>query len=105
MSDSPANLSISDITSRSMTVAWKRPIESHGDILGYVLQFRDESDTCHKEIVIQCSDCNDTMVSFSFPKIYYFIASYQRILEFWIFKIKLRLNGYFRINNTPTVHS
>ena len=63
MSDPPNELDVSDVKSRSVVVSWKSPTKSYGEILGYVLQLRDSTDVCHKEIFIRCTDCKGSIVS------------------------------------------
>ncbi|XP_053398221.1 fibronectin-like [Mercenaria mercenaria] len=58
MSEPPTNLDITNVTSRSLYIAWMKPVETHSaENYGYVLQIKDDQDQCAKEIIYRCSDC------------------------------------------------
>ena len=54
---------VTDITSRSLRISWKKPRNSYGEILGYVVHLRDDSDTCVRETILSCSGCIGNIVS------------------------------------------
>ena len=63
VSEAPEEIMVTDITSRSLRISWKKPIKSYGDILGYVVQLHDDSGVCVRETILKCSDCSGTLVS------------------------------------------
>ena len=46
-----------------MVISWKIPRNSYGEILGYVVQLRDDNGTCVRETIINCTDCTGKLVS------------------------------------------
>ena len=46
-----------------MVVSWKKPVDSYGEILGYVLQLHDGSNVCVKEVITKCTNCIGNLVS------------------------------------------
>ena len=72
---------VADITSRSLRISWKKPRNSYGEILGYVVQLRNDSGDCVRETIIECTNCTGNLVSGSwlwFPSVQltYFLFSF-----------------------------
>ena len=54
---------VANITSRSLRISWKKPRNSYGEILGYVVQLHDDNGDCVRETIIKCTGCIGTLVS------------------------------------------
>ena len=58
MSDPPTNLTITGVTSRGFDIFWGKPNRTYSEEnYGYVLQIKDDKDTCLKEVIYRCSNC------------------------------------------------
>ncbi|XP_053398222.1 tyrosine-protein phosphatase 10D-like [Mercenaria mercenaria] len=58
MSEAPTDLDITNVTSRSFDISWMKPDKTYSaENYGYVLQIKDDQDTCVTEIIYRCSNC------------------------------------------------
>ncbi|XP_060579780.1 sushi, nidogen and EGF-like domain-containing protein 1 isoform X2 [Ruditapes philippinarum] len=58
MSESPTKLEVTGVTSRGFSISWEKPGKTFSEEnYGYVLQIKDDTGSCWKEVIYRCSDC------------------------------------------------
>ncbi|XP_060579781.1 fibronectin type III domain-containing protein 3B-like, partial [Ruditapes philippinarum] len=58
MSESPTKLEVTGVTSRGFSISWEKPGNTFSEEnYGYVLQIKDDTGSCWKEVIYRCSDC------------------------------------------------
>ncbi|XP_060587917.1 uncharacterized protein LOC132743412, partial [Ruditapes philippinarum] len=59
VSESPTKLEVAGVTSRAFDISWEKPGNTYSEEnYGYVLQIKDETSSCWKEVIYRCSDCS-----------------------------------------------
>ncbi|XP_060580091.1 receptor-type tyrosine-protein phosphatase delta-like [Ruditapes philippinarum] len=63
MSESPTKLEVAVVTSRGFDISWEKPGNTFSEEnYGYVLQIKDETGSCWKEVIYRCSDCSGSFI-------------------------------------------